>query len=47
MVYFKEKEKLVENLMMVFRCQSIINNIDRVYELKYELSACKWMLYKM
>jgi hypothetical protein len=46
-VLFKEKEKLAGNLMMVFRCQSVINNIDRIYELKYELSTCKWMLYKM
>jgi hypothetical protein len=46
-VLFKEKEKLAGNLMMVFRCQSAINNIDRIYELKYELSTCKWILYKM
>ncbi|GKX65853.1 hypothetical protein [Inconstantimicrobium mannanitabidum] len=46
-VLFKEKEKLAGNLMMVFRCQSVISNIDRIYELKYELSTCKWMLYKM
>lgn len=46
-VLFKEKEKLVGDLMIVFRCQSVINSFDRIYELKYELSTCKWMLYKM
>lgn len=43
----KEKEKLAGNLMIVFRCQSLINNTIRIYELKYELCTCKWILYKM
>jgi hypothetical protein len=46
-VIFKEKEKLAGNSMIVFRCQSIIDNIDKIYEIKYELNTCKWILYKM
>lgn len=46
-VVFREKEKLAGNSMIVFRCQSIINNMDRTYELKYEVNTCKWMLYKI
>lgn len=46
-IIFKEKEKLAGNLMIVFRCQSIIDNINKIYELKYELCTCKWMLYKI
>lgn len=46
-VIFKEKERLAGNPMIVFRCQSIINNVNKIYELKYELNTCKWMLYKM
>lgn len=42
-----EKEKLAGNLMYVFRCQSVINNILRVYELKYALESCRWILFKI
>jgi len=46
-IIFKEKEKLAGNFMIVFRCQSLIDNVIRIYELKYELSTCKWILYKI
>ena len=40
-------EKLAGNNMIVYRCQSEINGTSRVYEIKYELSTCKWILFKM
>ena len=43
----KREEKLAGNRMLVFTCQSVVNNIEKIYELKYELSSCKWYLYKM
>jgi len=43
----KREEKLAGNRMLVFTCQSVINNMERIYELKYELNSCKWYLYKM
>lgn len=46
-VLFKDHEKLAGNKMILFRCQSRINDIDKIYELKYEINTCKWMLYKM
>lgn len=46
-VLFKENEKLAGNIMIIFRCQSIVLGTQRTFELKYELSTCKWMLYKM
>ena len=42
-----DKEKLAGNIMLVFKCQSVINEIERLYEIKYELSTCKWMLFKI
>jgi hypothetical protein len=42
-----EKEKLAGNIMYVFKCQSIIEEFEKLYEIKYELNSCKWMLYKM
>jgi hypothetical protein len=43
----RDKERLAGNDMLVFKCQSVINNVQRVFELKYELSTCKWILFKM
>lgn len=43
----KEKEKLAGNPMLVFKCQSIIGNVMKVFEIKYDLKDCKWMLYKI
>lgn len=43
----KEKEKLAGNNMLIFKCQSLIDNIEMLFELKYELSTCRWILYKI
>jgi hypothetical protein len=40
-------EKLAGNMMIVFRCQSSIDSMDRIYEIKYELRTCKWILFKI
>ena len=42
-----EKEKLAGNFMIVFTCQSVIKGAERIYEIKYELSTCRWILYKL
>lgn len=43
----KNLEKLAGNKMIVFTCQSNINDINRIYELKYEQDTCRWMLFKI
>lgn len=43
----KDIEKLAGNYMYVFRCQSAIDGMEKVYELKYELATCKWILFKI
>jgi hypothetical protein len=43
----KREEKLAGNRMLVYTCQSMINDIERVYEIKYELNSCRWFLYKI
>ncbi len=40
-------EKLAGNKMLVYRCQSSINGLEKTYELKYELDTCKWYLFKI
>ena len=46
-VITNNKERLAGNDMLVYHCQSVINKVDRQYELKFELSSCKWILWKI
>ncbi|MCX7921545.1 MAG: hypothetical protein N3B21_05950 [Clostridia bacterium] len=46
-IILREEEKLAGNRMYIYRCQSNIEGIEKVYELKYEVSTCKWFLYKI
>ena len=39
--------KKIHNRIPLYECQSIIKEIDRVYEIKYELRLCKWILHKI
>lgn len=43
----RETEKLAGNNMIVFICQSTINDIIKLYEIKYEMSSCRWILFKV
>ena len=45
-VVTRSEEKLAGNRMILFRCQSEVNGLLKLYELKYELNTCKWYLYK-
>ena len=42
-----EEEKLAGNKMYIYRCQSLIKNQEIIYELKYEVSHCRWYLFKI
>lgn len=46
-VICSEEEKLAGNRMMVFTCRSIIEGMERIYQIKYELGTCRWFLFKM
>ena len=46
-ILFREEEKLAGNRMVIYRCESTINQVQRIFELKYEIATCKWYLYKM
>ena len=46
-IIVKETEKLAGNIMIVFKCQSLIDNVIKLFELRYEISTCKWILYKI
>lgn len=40
-------EKLAGNPMYVFDCQSHIDGLVKIYQLKYEVRTCKWFLFKI
>ena len=42
-----QREKFAGHPMMVYRCQSEIEGAQRVFELKYDIEACKWILFKI
>lgn len=42
-----DREKLAGNHMLVFRCKGVVNGVEKVFEIKYELLTCKWMLFKI
>ena len=46
-VIVKETEKFAGNIMIVYKCQSLIDNAIKLFEIKYELSTCKWILFKI
>lgn len=46
-ILFAEEEKIAGNRMILYRCESLINNAQRIYELKYEIDTCKWFLFKI
>lgn len=43
----RDMEKLAGNKMFIFTCQSVINGSEKLYEIKYELDTCKWILFKI
>lgn len=46
-VISRKQEKLAGNFMTVFTCKSLIENVEKIYEIKYELGTCKWILFKI
>ncbi|MDP4143161.1 MAG: hypothetical protein Q8936_01585 [Bacillota bacterium] len=46
-VLFKNEEKLAGKKLLVFKCQAVIQGVERILELKYETNTCKWILFKI
>lgn len=43
----QSKERLAGINMIVFTCQSLMKGTEKVYEIKYEISTCRWVLFKI
>lgn len=46
-IVHSEKIRLVGIGALVYRCQSIIDDVEMTYELRYIIQDCQWELYKM
>ena len=46
-VIVKETEKFAGNIMIVYKCQSLIDNAIKLFEIKYEINTSKWILFKL
>ena len=42
-----DMEKFCGNKMMVFTCSAFINNTEKIFEIKYDVEKCRWMLFKI
>jgi hypothetical protein len=40
-------ERFCGNKMLVFTCISLINSIEKIFEIKYDIENCNWILYKI
>lgn len=40
-------EKLCGNKMLVFTCIAVIESTEKMFEIKYDLEKCKWILFKI
>lgn len=40
-------EKLADNHMLVFKCQSMLNGKEVYYDLKFGLDSMEWMLFRL
>jgi len=43
----RETRKVAGIQSYVYKCQSVIDGIEKRYEVKYELEKCKWFLFKV
>ncbi|MBU3099816.1 MULTISPECIES: hypothetical protein [Clostridium] len=46
-VIVKDTQRFAGNIMTVYKCQSLIGNSIKLFEIKYELATCRWILYKI
>lgn len=42
-----DHEKKAGNPVILYKCQSVIGGVCKIYELRYERNTCSWTLYKI
>ncbi|MGF7060153.1 hypothetical protein [Brassicibacter mesophilus] len=46
-VIVKDEEKIAGRTIHTFRCQSIINGVEKVYEIRFITNDLRWILFKI
>ena len=46
-IFEHDRKKTVGKESIIYKCQSVINDIEKIYELKYIIYECRWVLYKI
>jgi RNA-binding protein YhbY len=41
------EERLAGNRMIIYDCMGVVGEKEREFEIKFELSTCKWILFKI
>ncbi|AWK52192.1 hypothetical protein DIC82_14815 [Clostridium beijerinckii] len=43
----KNLEKMCGNEMWFFTCSAVIGDVEKVFEIKYDIEKCRWILFKI
>ena len=46
-VIVKDTERFAGNIVIDYKCQSLIEEATKLFEIKYDIATCKWLLYKI
>ena len=42
-----ENQKFAGNIMIIYKCQSLIDDTMKLFEIHYHIATCRWILYKI
>lgn len=40
-------EKICGKKMIVFTCNAVVKDIEKIFEIKFDIEGCKWILFKI
>lgn len=43
----RKSERLAGNPMLIYTCQGEVHNYEKIFEIKYDVSSCRWILFKI
>lgn len=42
-----DSEKYCGNKMLVYTCSAVINNVEKIFEIKFDIEGHRWILFKI
>ncbi|OPJ63664.1 hypothetical protein [Clostridium chromiireducens] len=40
-------EKLCGNRIWVYKCTAVVDSVEKLFEIKYDIENCRWILWKI